>query len=119
MRIVCIFLRPRVWLLFTVLLVLCACSRSSKISRHLNRGQTFFKEEQFDKAQIEFLNVLRIEATNAIALRQLGLSYYQQGRFLRAYAFLHEAAQADPANNEVRVRLAGILLGSRKLKEAR
>jgi tetratricopeptide (TPR) repeat protein len=121
MKIARAFVRPRAWLPFflTALLLLCACSRSSRISRHLNRGETFFKAEQFDKAEIEFLNVLRIEATNAIALRQLGFSYYQQGRLLQAYAFLQEAARTDPANDDVRVRLAGILLASRKLKEAR
>jgi tetratricopeptide (TPR) repeat protein len=119
MRIARIFVSSRIWLFLMALLVLCACSRSSRISRHLNRGQTFFKAEQFDKAEIEFLNVLRLQPTNAVALRQLGLGYHQQGRVPQAYAYLQRASQLEPDHDEVRVRLAGILVASGKLKEAR
>ena len=119
MKIVRTFVQPRVWVFFLALVFLCACSRSSKISRHLNRGQTFFKAEQFEKAEIEFLNVLRLQPTNTVALRHLGLGYHQQGRVAQAYGYLERAAQLDPSDHEVRLRLAGILVGSRKLKEAR
>src|SRR5688500_6910628 len=101
MRIARMFVRPRGWLPFFLtacaLLVLCACSRSSKISRHLNRGQNFFKAEKFDRAEIEFLNVLRLQPTNAVALRHLGLGYQQQGKVPQAYAHLQKASQIDPS----------------------
>src|SRR5437867_7688994 len=106
-------------LLLLSLLLAGGCSPGAKKARHLARGEKFFKAEQYDKAEIEFLNVLRLERTNAVALRQLGLGYYQQGRVPQAYAFLKEASQIDPKNDEARIHLAKILLASRKLREAR
>jgi tetratricopeptide (TPR) repeat protein len=104
---------------FAILFFATGCSRSAKVERHLARGQEFFKAEQYDKAEIDFLNVLRLEQTNAIALRDLGLTYYQQGRWLRSYAFLQKANEINPGNNEVRLRLASILVGLRNAKDAR
>ena len=95
------------------------CSRSAKLERHLARGQKFSKAEEYNKAEIEFLNVLRIEQTNAIALREIGLTYNQQGRWLRSYAFLQKANEVEPGNNEIRLRLAAILVGLRNVKDAR
>src|SRR5688572_10343062 len=95
-----------------VIIFLCGCSRTAKRDRHLARGQAFFKAEHYDKAEIEFLNVLRIERTNTLAMRQLGFGYHHQGRTLRAYAFLQKAYELDPQNVEVRLRLGAILMAS-------
>lgn len=109
----------------TFLLALCAvvlwcgCSPTTKKSRHLARGEEYFKAEQYDKAEVEFLNVLRLERTNAAALRQLGMSYYYQGRLSHAYAFLQKATELNPGHDESRVRFAGLLVAARKLPEAR
>jgi tetratricopeptide (TPR) repeat protein len=89
------------------------------VERHLARGQKFFKAEEYNKAEIEFLNVVRLEQTNAVALRDLGLTYYQQGRWLRSYAFLQKASEASTESDEVRLRRAAILMGLGGLKDAR
>ena len=107
------------FLAFCLLLFATGCSRTAKVERHLARGQNFFKAEQYDKAEIEFLNVLRLEQTNAVALRDLGLTYHQQGKWLRSYAFLQKAHEVAPQGDEVQLRLATILLGLRNLKGAR
>jgi tetratricopeptide (TPR) repeat protein len=105
------------------LLIFCllasGCSRNARKARHLARGEKFFKAEQYDKAEIEFLNVLRLDPTNAVATRQLGLGFHQQGRLGAAHVFLQKAVQLDPRNDQVHLRLAGILVASGKLKEAR
>ena len=54
-----------------------------------------------------------------IALRDIGLTYYQQGRWLRSYAFLQKASEVSTGNDEVRIRLAAILMGLGGLKDAR
>jgi tetratricopeptide (TPR) repeat protein len=111
--------------LITILLALClvivatGCSRQAKLERHLARGQDFFKAEQYSKSEIEFLNVLRLDPANAVALRDLGLTYYQQGKWLRSYTYLKKAGEVAPANNEIQLRLAGILVGLRNPKDAR
>jgi tetratricopeptide (TPR) repeat protein len=60
-----------------------------------------------------------MQQTNALALRDLGLTYYQQGRWLRSYAFLQRASQLSASNDEVRLRLASILMALGGLKDAR
>jgi len=104
---------------FAILCFATGCSRSAKVERHLARGQKFFKAEEYSKAEIELLNVIRLEQTNAAAFRDLGLTYYQQGRWLRSHAFLQKANEIAPGNNEVRLRLAAILVGLRNAKDAR
>lgn len=104
---------------FAILVLATGCSRTAKVERHLARGQKFFKAEEYNKAEIEFLNVLRVEQTNAAALRDIGLTYYQQGRWLRSHAFLQKANEVSPGNDEVRLRLAAILIGLGSLKDAR
>ncbi|HZM86355.1 MAG TPA: tetratricopeptide repeat protein [Blastocatellia bacterium] len=104
---------------FAILAFTTGCSRQAKVERHLKRGQSFFKAEQYDKAEIEFLNVLRLQSANAVALRHLGLGYCQQGKLPAGYAYLKKAADLEPQNAEVRLRLASILVASGKLKEAR
>jgi tetratricopeptide (TPR) repeat protein len=114
--------RRRSWLLLILLLGvscgLCGCSRAAKKNRHLTRGQDFFKAHKYDQAEIEFLNALRLERTNAVAMRQLALVYCEQGRIPRAYVALKEAVRLEPLDAEARLRLAGIQLASRELKEA-
>ena len=104
---------------FAIVLFATGCSRSAKVDRHLARGQKFFKAEEYTKAEIEFLNVIRLEPTNAVALRDLGLSYYQQGRWLRSYLFLQKAGEISPESNETRLRQATILMGLGGFKDAR
>lgn len=99
--------------------LLCGCSPSAKKKRHLARGEEHFKAEQYEKAEIEFLNLLRVEPTNAIAHRHLGLTYFQQGKWLRSYAFLQKAHELTPGNAEVGLHLAEILLALRDSSGAR
>src|SRR5258705_1188595 len=106
-------------LLLLSLFLAGGCSPGAKKARHLARGEKFFKAEQYDRAEIEFLNFLRLERTNAVALRQLGLGYYQQGRLIRSYQFLHQALALRSKDDEVRLRLASILITSLNFKEAR
>ena len=111
--------------LVTILIALClaliatGCSRQAKLERHLTRGQNFFKAEQYNKAEIEFLNVLRLDETNIVAMRDLGFTYFQQGRWLRSFAVLHKTSEFTPQNEEIRLRLAAILVAVRNLKDAR
>ena len=99
---------------------ICAgCSQSSKISRHLSRADKYYQAEQYTKAQIEYLNALRLDPTNAVAIRQLGFLFYQMGEIPQAYTFLKTAADMDTNNMDVRLKLGMTFLTVRKLKEAR
>jgi tetratricopeptide (TPR) repeat protein len=95
------------------------CSPRAKKERHLKQADHYFDAGQYDKAEIEYLNVLRAESLNLAAIRRLGIIAYEQGRFSRAYPLLAKARELDPTNLEVRSKLAVFLASVGKAKEAR
>src|SRR5690242_12962996 len=99
-----------------IALVLAGCSRSpeAKKARYLERGNRYFKQEQYREAILEYRNVLRIDQKEPAATRQLGLAHYQLGQLGVAFRYLTQAQQLDPDNTEVRLKLASIyVLGGR------
>ena len=113
-------------ILASLLVALClpgfltvGCSKASKKARHLQRAEVQFEAGDFDRAEIEYLHVLRLDRTNQVALRQLGFMAFEQGRVIRAYALLNDARRADPDNLEVRIKLATMQLAGGQGLEAR
>jgi len=95
------------------------CSQASKLERHLQRAQARFAAGDYDRAEIECLNVLRLAPTNQAALRTLGLMAYEQGRFQRAFVLLNELKQSRPDDPDVRVRLGRCLFSGGQAREGR
>lgn len=95
------------------------CSKEAKKAGHLKRAEAHFQAGDYDRAEIEFLNVLRFERSNQVALRHLGLMAFEQGRLLRAFALLSDARQANPEDFEVRLKLATMTLAAGQGEEAR
>lgn len=93
--------RPLICLALVMTLI-AGCSRPE---RHLERGREFLAEGDYDKAAIEYLNVLAQESLNPEAISQLGIIYFDQGRGARSIMFLRKAVELQPANSAVRVRL--------------
>ena len=108
-------------LLMVILALAAGCARSpeARKARHLERGDRYVKEEKYRDAIIEYRNVLRIEAANAQAIRQLGLAHFQLGEMGQAFRFLLRAQEGEPDNAEVRLKLASIYLLGGKPDEAR
>jgi len=100
-------------------LAFSGCSPKAKASRHLSRADRYFQSNQFDKAEIEYINALRNSPTNAVALRQLGIIYFEEGRLSRAFPFLSEALKHYPANPDLHLKLGRVYLSGNKLPEAR
>jgi tetratricopeptide (TPR) repeat protein len=99
-----------------IALVLAGCARTpeAKKARHLERGNRYFKQEQYREAILEYRNALRIEQKNPVATRQLGLAYYQLGQVGMAFRFLTAAQELEPDHTDVRLKLATIyVLGGR------
>ncbi len=101
------------------MLLAAGCSKAVRKSRHLERANRYYEAELYDRAQIEFWNVLRLEPTNSLAIQRLGLAFYQQGEWVKAFAFLRKAAELDTNNVDIRLKLGMTYLAGRKLKEAR
>ena len=101
------------------LLTSSACSTEAQKKRHLERGEEYFGEEQYQEAIIEFLNVIQLDENDRVANQRLGLALYNTGQLGPAFRYLQRAAELNPNDTEVRVRLATIYRYSGQIEEAR
>ena len=60
------------------------CTAKMKKAYHESRADKFYAAGQLDRAEIEYLNVLRSDHTSAKAFARLGYIYFDQGRFQTA-----------------------------------
>jgi predicted Zn-dependent protease len=114
--------RSLFWSLLAPILIatiLAGCSRESKKSRLVEEAGRYFSAAEYDKARIEYLNLLRVDPQNATAIQQLGIIWSEQGAPLRALPFLVKARELSPANLNVRTKLAVAFLSLGNVAEAR
>src|SRR5436189_5791722 len=83
-----------------------ACSKEAKKTRFLAEADSYFKASKYDKAKVNYLNVVRLDPQNALAFERIGAMWQEQGAPLRATGFLLKASQLDPKNVQNRIRLA-------------
>lgn len=98
---------------------LVGCSKEAKRDRYLRQAETYFKTGDFERARIEFLNVLQIERTNSSAIPRLGLILYDQGLVQKSAPYLAAARQVAPTNIEARIRFAYVYLAAGQRDNAR
>jgi tetratricopeptide (TPR) repeat protein len=94
------------------------CSRKAKTNRHLVAAERAFAVDNYRAAEIEYLNVLRLDSTNSTAVTKLGAIYYAQDQLIKALPFLNSAKKYDPASLENRARAARVYLSLGAVKEA-
>jgi tetratricopeptide (TPR) repeat protein len=94
------------------------CSKARKTSALLTRAERHLQEGKKEAAKIELINVLRLDGTNAIAIRKLGQVFFSEGEFRSAFAFLNEAKKSSPEDTELRLMLAQIYQSGRQVKES-
>lgn len=112
----------RVLALATLFLTVVAgsgCTQAARRARHLARANQYFDSGELDKAEIEYLIVLKTDMSNPQAIGRLGVIYYDQGRYGRAAPFLIKGKQLEPENLELRRKLAAIYLAAGRTKDAR
>ena len=67
------------------------CSPEANKARLLEQAGRYFNSGEYDKAKIEYVNLLRADPQNATAIQQLGIIWFNQGAPLRAIPFLLKA----------------------------
>jgi tetratricopeptide (TPR) repeat protein len=100
-------------------LFLAGCSAEGRKVRFLADADRYFADQDYPHAEVEYLNVLKLEPRHARAIAQLGIIYSDGGRLGRGVAYLMEAHQLDPENLEVRIKLAQFRLASGLPQDAR
>jgi tetratricopeptide (TPR) repeat protein len=115
----------RTFWLVRVALVIClfsfistGCSKEARKNRLLGRAETDFKNGAYDKAKIEYLNVLRLGGQNPTAIARLGQIWFEEGAPLKAGAFLIKARDLARGDLDSRLRLAQVYNSVGKRVEA-
>jgi tetratricopeptide (TPR) repeat protein len=96
---------------FSALIIVdTGCTAKAKRAYHLRQANHYFDAAEYDKAELEYRNVLRGEK-NVQAISRLGISYYEQGLYIVAIPFLSEGSQS--ATNDLDLHLKwGLVLQS-------
>lgn len=109
----------RVFLVFLFISVGLGCTPAAKRSQALQRAEHYFKNGDYDKARIEYLNLLRLDQMNPTAIKQLGMIWFEDGDPLRALPYLKASRDLYPNNLDIRTKLASALLMLGEPVEAR
>jgi tetratricopeptide (TPR) repeat protein len=104
--------------LLLVAAFVCGCSAGAKKSRIQARADQYFQSGEYEKAKVEYLNLLRLEQ-NPKAFQQIGFIWMKEGAPLRALPFLLKVRELTPDNTEARTQLAVALVALGDPSEAR
>ena len=96
-----------------------SCTPASKKARYAERGEHYFKAGEYDKAKIEYLNVLKIDQRDANAFARLGTMWLEEGAPLRAGGFLVKAIELAPNDADNHLQLARVYLAMGRAADAR
>jgi tetratricopeptide (TPR) repeat protein len=99
--------------------IIASCSPEAKRLRVLKRADGYFEAGEYDKAKIEYLNVLRVDRNNGRAFQQLGFVWFEQGLPFRAVPFLLKVRELEPQNIAARAKLALSFMALGQSAEAR
>lgn len=89
-----------------------------RMARHEQRADKYFGDGDYPRAEVEYLNVLRLNRTNAHAVARLGTIYYEQGCPGRAYLYISKACEFFPDDLDLRMKLGTIEVSAQKYKDA-
>lgn len=96
-----------------------ACSRQARSARLLAHANQYYEAGDYERAEIEYKNVLQRDRDNIDALVRLGSIYQEQGRDLRALPHLLAARERQPDRVDARSRLGLAYLAAGRPTEAR
>src|SRR5438067_2113408 len=108
----------RVLLLALVTATIAGCTPAAKKARYAKRGEEYFKAGDYDKAKIEYLNVLKVDQRDANAYGRIGAMWLDEGAPLRAGSFLLKAVELAPDNIDNHLKLARVYLAMGRVAEA-
>ncbi len=88
-------------------LIVTGCTAGAKKKRYTEAGERDYEAGHYDKARIEYMNLLRVDPQNATGYARMGTIWAEDGAPLRAGAFLIKALELAPEDSVTRLKLAG------------
>lgn len=95
------------------------CTAKARKVYHEKRAEKFYAASQFDRAEIEYLNVLHNDPMDAQAIGRLGLIYYQEGRVETAFPYLLKGSELATNDLDLRLKLGFIYVALGRPGDAR
>ncbi len=89
---------------------LIACDDGSDNVSYFDKGVTFFQQDEFDKARIEFKNAIQQNPQMSEAHFYMALLNEKAGKFKAMKINLTEALKFDPENSKVKLKLSKVSL---------
>src|SRR5258708_5472768 len=103
----------------TIAILLTGCTAASKKAHLAERAEKFFEAGEYDKAKIEYLNLIKIDPSDANAYARIGAMWALEGAPLRAGAFLIKALELAPDDIGSRLNLTRVYLAVGRTADAR
>ena len=95
------------------------CTAKVKRTYHLQRANRYFDSGEYDKAEVEYMNVLRSDQLNFQAISRLGTIYFDQGRFAQAMPFLFKGSELATNDLDLHLKWGLVCLAFGKSEDAR
>ena len=106
-------------LFICVIALLAGCaSDEEKAQKLLEEGRTYFEQQDYDKAKIQFQNVLQLDPKSIQAHDFLSKIYLKKGNAKEASSTFLRLEQLDPDNLDYKLQVASFFLLSGKRPEA-
>ncbi len=106
--------------LVVVIVALAACGgKEGRQSAYMQKGKDFFESGSYDKARVEFKNVLQIEPKDVPARYMLAQTLEKLGDIRGAAGLYLAVIEADPKHRDATVKMAQLYLMSRGVEQAR
>jgi tetratricopeptide (TPR) repeat protein len=88
-----------------IALASAGCSKAEPTRDELlARANDHVSAREYDKAEKEYREVLRLMPADPDAIRQLGMLYQDQGQLPQAYALLQKAAELQPDDADLQTQ---------------
>lgn len=99
--------------------LLVGCSAESKKARMLERAADYYKKGEFEKARIEYQNVLQTHPDDLTANERLAMIWFDRGATIRAMAYLSKMQTLAPGDLNLRLKRAQLISALGRPAEAR
>jgi tetratricopeptide (TPR) repeat protein len=100
-------------------LLLSCGGKEERKAKYLERGKAYLAENNYDKAKVEFKNVLQIDPKDAQGYLYLAQAEEKSKNWSKALSRYKKALELDPELVEPRIRLARFYLAQARALKAR
>jgi tetratricopeptide (TPR) repeat protein len=108
------------WCIVVMLFVpVTGCTKAARQKRHLANAERYYQSQDWERARIEYMNVLKLGLLHPTAVERLATILFEQGKLREAAPFLIKAAEMNPGNLELRCKLAQLYLTAGRIANAR